>query len=197
MNLIRKQAPGTRKQAPNLLRQSQSAEAAAISREALDGVHVAHCCWIHGCKYGGYNCAVTDPDLMIPQDHACEACKDEIREWWPLILVAQQAYDAGRRAGQIEGARHGFTEGSFQGFRQGRVYAETGRLVALERLDLAPRDLEVTPEMIEAFGKAWEQADAVAMPRGSGARRLAGLSAVIAIVRRDVTSGEGGERDAC
>ena len=179
----------------SLIEQGQSKAAAEVSRVALEGVHVAHCCWIHGCKYGGYQCPVTDPDVMAAQAYMCEVCDDEIREWWPLITIMNQAYGAGRRAGQREGYEHGFNEGSFRGFRQGRVYAETGRLEPMGALPW-PMASEVTDEMIAAFGTAWEHADAVAMPRGSGVRRRAGLEAVLAIVRRDATSGEGSARDA-
>lgn len=166
---------------------SMSKPMAARSREALAGMHRSHCCWIHGCKYGGYDCPVTDPEIKLAQDYPCEACDDEMPGLYESAQAANDAYEAGRRVGRAEGARHGFAEGSFRGFRQGRVFAETGRLETLWEF---PNDMEVTDEMVAAFGHAWQTADAVSMPRGSGARRRAGLEAVLAILRRDV-SGEG------
>jgi hypothetical protein len=40
-----------------------------------NGVHIAHCCLRHGCKYGDLDCRValnTDK-----QEHPCEYCADE------------------------------------------------------------------------------------------------------------------------
>ncbi len=165
------------------------------SREALAAVHAAHCCWIHGCKYGAEDCPVTDPEVTLAQTYRCEVCDYEIREWWPLIKAANAAYDAGRAAGQREGYEHGFTEGSFRGFRQGRVYAETGRLEPMGSLPY-PLGHEVTQEMVNAFGEGWERADGsirLLDPDSvvPGTRRRAGLEAVLAIVRRDAASGKG------
>jgi hypothetical protein len=36
------------------------------------GVHIAHCCRIHGCKYGDPDCPV-ELDL-VEQDYPCESC---------------------------------------------------------------------------------------------------------------------------
>lgn len=39
------------------------------------GVHVTHCCFKHGCKYGHVDCPV---ELgLIKQRHSCEYCHDE------------------------------------------------------------------------------------------------------------------------
>jgi hypothetical protein len=175
-----------------ILYQAQSAVAAERSREALEGMHASHCCWMHGCKYGGDDCPVV---AGIAQRTACEVCDEEISVWWPLIKAANAAYDAGRRAGQREGADHGFAEGSYRGFRQGRIYAETGRLEPIGPLP-AFLAVEVSQEMVDAFGEGWEQADGSARYLDPdsvvpGTRRRAGLSAVLAIVRRDVAASMG------
>ena len=36
------------------------------------GVHVRHCCSIHGCKYGNLDCPVEI--RTVEQDHPCEQC---------------------------------------------------------------------------------------------------------------------------
>ena len=36
------------------------------------GVHRTHCCVIHGCKYGDYECPVSNG--TIKQDYPCEDC---------------------------------------------------------------------------------------------------------------------------
>lgn len=180
---------------PGITYQAQSKVAGQRSREAVLGVHVAHCCWIHGCKYGADDCPVTDPTIMAAQAHPCEACDDEIRDNWGLIMAMNKVYDAGRHAGQGEGYQHGFTEGSFRGFRQGRQYAETGKLVPMDSLPY-PLAHEVTDEMVAAFGKAWEDEDQAQVYVDDadmvrpGARRRAGLRAVLGILRRDLSGEE-------
>jgi len=54
----------------------------------------------------------------------------------------------------------------------------------------------VIQEMVDAFGEAWERADGLirfldADSVVDGTRRRAGLSAVLAIVRRNVAAGMG------
>ena len=60
------------------------------------GVHVAHCCKWHGCKYGDPNCPVANGE--VEQEYQCEDCWhilkeeryyrkmvqdiDEIKAWW-------------------------------------------------------------------------------------------------------------------
>jgi hypothetical protein len=60
------------------------------------GVHVAHCCKWHGCKYGDLDCPVTNGE--VEQKYQCEDCWhilkdegyyrrmvqdiDEIKAWW-------------------------------------------------------------------------------------------------------------------
>ena len=36
------------------------------------GVHVSHCCVIHGCKYGDEDCPVESGDFV--QEYPCESC---------------------------------------------------------------------------------------------------------------------------
>jgi hypothetical protein len=59
--------------------------------------------------------------------------------------------------------------------------------------------IEVTQEMIEAFGEAWERADyaqkAVTAPKRPGNRRRAGIRAVLDIVERDYINAETDESD--
>jgi len=42
------------------------------------GVHAAHCCAKHGCKYGDEDCPVFN--LLIKQKHPCWDCDDEDKE---------------------------------------------------------------------------------------------------------------------
>ena len=60
------------------------------------GVHAAHCCKWHGCKYGDPDCPVTTGE--VEQKYTCEDCWhilreedyyrrmvqdiDEIKAWW-------------------------------------------------------------------------------------------------------------------
>lgn len=39
------------------------------------GVHAAHCCSRHGCKYGDDDCPVVLG--QVEQKHSCEQCDDE------------------------------------------------------------------------------------------------------------------------
>ena len=39
------------------------------------GVHIAHCCYIHGCKYGDENCPVASGE--VAQKHLCYDCEEE------------------------------------------------------------------------------------------------------------------------
>ena len=42
------------------------------------GVHTAHCCKWHGCKYGDKDCPVALGKLE--QEYPCEWCSDELEE---------------------------------------------------------------------------------------------------------------------
>lgn len=42
------------------------------------GVHVTHCCVIHGCKYGENNCVVTQGTHV--QAYLCEFCSNVLEE---------------------------------------------------------------------------------------------------------------------
>lgn len=60
------------------------------------GVHAAHCCKWHGCKYGDPDCPVANGE--VEQEYPCEYCStvleeeayykrmarevDEIKTWW-------------------------------------------------------------------------------------------------------------------
>ncbi len=48
-------------------------EAPPIPEEKY-GVHRTHCCVIHGCKYGDFECPVEKG--MIKQDYPCESCSE-------------------------------------------------------------------------------------------------------------------------
>lgn len=50
------------------------------------GVHVTHCCVVHGCKYGDNNCPVADG--TVEQDGPDEACYD-LSQQWPTSTLAQ------------------------------------------------------------------------------------------------------------
>lgn len=43
-----------------------------------DGIHAAHCCSRHGCKYGERRCPVVWDGLK--QEYPCEQCDDEAKE---------------------------------------------------------------------------------------------------------------------
>lgn len=45
-----------------------------ITLNSNDGVHVRHCCILHGCKYGDKNCPVVNK--KVPQLFLCESCND-------------------------------------------------------------------------------------------------------------------------
>jgi len=45
-----------------------------VSKENY-GVHIAHCCYIHGCKYGDENCPVVSGE--VAQKHLCYDCEEE------------------------------------------------------------------------------------------------------------------------
>lgn len=38
------------------------------------GVHVTHCCVLHGCKYGDEDCPVEKGE--VEQEYPCEYCND-------------------------------------------------------------------------------------------------------------------------
>lgn len=40
------------------------------------GVHITHCCALHGCKYGDYDCPVTN--ALASQEYMCEECESEV-----------------------------------------------------------------------------------------------------------------------
>ena len=96
-------------------------EVTQAARRDVNGVHATHCCRRHWCKYGANDCPVVLGD--VAQDGPCDACEDELADWWPLILQVNRAYDLGRAAGQIEGQRHGHAEGRQEGFSAGRSMA--------------------------------------------------------------------------
>jgi len=39
------------------------------------GVHITHCCYLHGCKYGYDDCPVSTGE--VKQEYVCEYCSDE------------------------------------------------------------------------------------------------------------------------
>ena len=43
------------------------------------GVHIAHCCYIHGCKYGDKNCPVASGE--VAQKHLCYDCEEEYESY--------------------------------------------------------------------------------------------------------------------
>ena len=42
------------------------------------GVHAAHCCKWHGCKYGDPDCSVENGE--VEQEHICEDCFYYLKE---------------------------------------------------------------------------------------------------------------------
>ena len=42
------------------------------------GVHAAHCCKWHGCKYGDDDCPVVSGE--VEQEYLCEACDWDLRD---------------------------------------------------------------------------------------------------------------------
>lgn len=40
------------------------------------GVHIAHCCKWHGCKYGDPDCPVVAGE--VKQEYLCEWCNEEL-----------------------------------------------------------------------------------------------------------------------
>lgn len=43
------------------------------------GVHIAHCCYIHGCKYGDEDCPVVSGE--VAQKYPCYDCNEEIEPY--------------------------------------------------------------------------------------------------------------------
>jgi hypothetical protein len=48
-----------------------------------EGVHEAHCCIIHGCKYDDDNCPVEKG--IVPQEGPCEECIEDVPLRWELV----------------------------------------------------------------------------------------------------------------
>ncbi len=46
-----------------------------------DGVHAAHCCRLHGCKYGDEDCPVASG--AIKQEYTCEDCDYDLEDCDP------------------------------------------------------------------------------------------------------------------
>jgi hypothetical protein len=73
---------------------------------AMAAVHVRHCCWMHGCKYGDDSCPVKSGALA--QEFACESCRifeaeDEARELHGFWATARaEGYYAGKAEGRTE-----------------------------------------------------------------------------------------------
>ena len=65
-------------------------------------VHAAHCCWMHGCKYGDDDCPVQDGKTR--QLYPCEQCQDDIESDLPGLL--NDMYNAGVRRGLIMAGVH-------------------------------------------------------------------------------------------
>lgn len=42
------------------------------------GVHITHCCSVHGCKYGDRDCPVYNKDESIKPLPVCDDCKERI-----------------------------------------------------------------------------------------------------------------------
>ena len=51
------------------------------------GVHAAHCCKWHGCKYGDFDCPVYNGE--VEQEYLCEDCYEDLEdeEWVRKRLV--------------------------------------------------------------------------------------------------------------
>ena len=39
------------------------------------GIHISHCCAIHGCKYGNTDCPVENK--LVMQKYPCEYCEEQ------------------------------------------------------------------------------------------------------------------------
>lgn len=55
----------------------------------VDGIHAAHCCAKHGCKYGTPGCPVVAG--QVPQRYPCEQCdseKEDIEQAVALLRAA-------------------------------------------------------------------------------------------------------------
>lgn len=53
------------------------AKAVPVRKDAATSVHATHCCPIHGCKYGGQWCPVTEghEKPVYPANNGCESCE--------------------------------------------------------------------------------------------------------------------------
>lgn len=52
------------------------------------GVHIAHCCLLHGCKYGESDyCPVAGG--IVEQDYECEQCYEDARALSGLLIIKE------------------------------------------------------------------------------------------------------------
>lgn len=65
---------------------------------ASNGVHGAHCCQRHGCKYGEPYCPVgKSGGYEMPQKYPCEYCEEDIDgEGRDLAVLLNEMYEKGR-----------------------------------------------------------------------------------------------------
>ena len=49
------------------------------------GVHEAHCCNRHGCKYGDEDCPVVSD--LIKQEYPCEDCDEDLEQFQYLLKI--------------------------------------------------------------------------------------------------------------
>lgn len=65
--------------------------------EITTDVHTEHCCWQHGCEYGGDETTCTVLSGLRPQSHMCEQCDTELYEngGWELAELLNEMYDKG------------------------------------------------------------------------------------------------------
>lgn len=55
------------------------------------GVHQAHCCKKHGCKYGDEDCPVVSGEIV--QEYTCEVGNDFEEDCFEEIIDFQMKYD--------------------------------------------------------------------------------------------------------
>jgi hypothetical protein len=64
--------------------------------ENKKGVHVHHCCAIHGCKYGNEDCPVANKELK--QIYLCEYCEEDgfstVGELNDFVALQEQVKEA-------------------------------------------------------------------------------------------------------
>jgi hypothetical protein len=114
------------------------------------GVHVEHCCLIHGCKYSADDCPVVDG--TVTQEYPCELCGDESDAADRLVIDAIRDRNQWRDASIQAGKK---LEAAERKNNQFEDHLETAREEILEaaavEADQKPNDVVVSWAAVAAW----------------------------------------------